>query len=525
VAAVRSGELHVIDLAAAKERQITFGASETLTHGLAEFVAQEEMGRFSGYWWSPDSEWIAHQETDQSSVERRYIANPLRPEKEPEWSFYPRAGTPNVKVRLGIVGRTGTFKTWIKWDTEKYPYLGRVVWSRGSPLTLLLQTREQQEQKLLTVHLETGEAHDLLIETDEAWLNLDESGLTPFWIKDGTPFLWATERRRSWQIELRRGDGALIRELTPPGFGYRELVHVDESRKIAIVAGGEDPRETHLFRVSLDGGQSVKMTEARGYHRATFSKNGGVYVHAFNLVDGRVGADVRGWDGKLLARIPSVAEPIPRLPEIELQQVGKARTLEAVVIRPPDFQKGRKYPVILEAYAGPLSGVVRALPRSYLTSQWRADHGYIVVLLDGRGTPWRSRKWERTIRGKLIEVALEDQIAGLQALGEELPEMDLSRVGVAGWSFGGYFSAMATIRRPDIIRCGVAGAPVIDWEDYDTHYTERYLGLPSRYPEAYRKSSVLTYASQVEHPLLIVHGVTDDNVYFQHSLKFAHALL
>jgi dipeptidyl-peptidase-4 len=153
-----------------------------------------------------------------------------------------------------------------------------------------------------------------------------------------------------------------------------------------------------------------------------------------------------------------------------------------------------------------------------------ADRGFIIVSLDGRGTPGRGHDWERVIKGNLIDTALEDQVAGLQALGAKYPELDMSRVGVNGWSFGGYFAAMATLRRPDVFRCGVAGAPVVNWEDYDTHYTERYMDLPSANPEGYRKANVLTYASELERPLLLIHGLTDDNVYVVHTLKLANAL-
>ncbi|MCB2106885.1 MAG: S9 family peptidase, partial [Rhodobacteraceae bacterium] len=188
------------------------------------------------------------------------------------------------------------------------------------------------------------------------------------------------------------------------------------------------------------------------------------------------------------------------------------------------FEVGRKYPVILSVYAGPTAKMVTSALRAYFADQWMADQGYVVVRIDGRGTPGHGRAWERAIRGNFIDIALTDQVAGLTALGARYPEMDLARVGVTGWSFGGYFSAMAAIRRPDIFKAGVAGAPVVTWENYDTHYTERYLGLPAAAPEAYRVSDVTTYADQLSRPLLIIHGLTDDNVYAQHSLQLIDAL-
>jgi dipeptidyl-peptidase-4 len=197
---------------------------------------------------------------------------------------------------------------------------------------------------------------------------------------------------------------------------------------------------------------------------------------------------------------------------------------DAALTRPHHFEPGKKYPVILQVYAGPTAKRVNAVIRDYLPDQWMADQGYIVVRLDGRGTPWHGRDWERVIKFNFIDTALNDQIAGLQALAAQYPELDLARVGVTGWSFGGYFAAMATIRRGDFFRAGVAGAPVITWENYDTHYTERYLGLPQTNPDAYRVSNVTTYVAELRRPLMLIHGLTDDNVYFQHTLQLADAL-
>ncbi|HKQ59825.1 MAG TPA: DPP IV N-terminal domain-containing protein [Candidatus Polarisedimenticolaceae bacterium] len=522
VGAVRGGELHVIDVAARSDRQVTTGATETLTHGTAEFVAQEEMNRFSGYWWSPDSTRLAFQETDVAPVQKLYIPYPDHPEQAPEGYFYPRAGTANARVRLGLVGAQGGAPAWIAWDGEKYPYLARVVWKDAAPLTLLVQTRDQREEKLLAVDPRSGTTRELLTETDEAWLNLDDGGM-PRWLPAGSAFLWTTERRGDWQLELRGPQGALIRELTPPGFHLAALVDVDPHGRVAVVAGG-DARERQLYRLSLDGGTPVPLTREPGFHRATFSKDYSVWAHDYTLADGQSGVELRRTgDGHVLAQLPSVAESPPRIPQLELVKVGE-RQFDALLLRPRDFQRGRKYPVLVSVYAGPTAKVVIRDPRRFFKEQWMADHGYVVVSVDGRGTPGRGRAWERAIVGNLIDIALEDQVAGLKALAEKYPELDLTHVGITGWSFGGYFTAMAVARRPDVYHVGVAGAPVTDWALYDTHYTERYLGLPSANTEGYRKSSVLTYADKLERPLLLIHGFTDDNVYFVNTLELADAL-
>ncbi len=524
VAGVQLGELHVVDLASLRDVPVTSGATETLTHGLAEFVAQEEMDRFSGYWWAADSGQLVFEEADLSGVEKFYIADPADPGQAPNAFSYPRPGKPNAKVRLGIVGASGGATTWIQWDSERYPYLARVHWPDSAPLTLLVLTRNQKEAKLLTVDTATGSTRDVLTETDSAWINLERTGRIPEWMPDGSSFLWMTERRGDTQLELRGRTGAFIRALTPVGFHFKALLDVNDKEGTLCVSGGPDPRETHLYRVPLNGGDPVRISQGPGIHSAVHAKDHRTYVHHAWLLDGQESSGVRNADGKLLAVLPSVAENPPFSPRLELVRVGRERVFDALVIRPRDFQPGRKYPVILDVYAGPGIKVVQGTPRYYLNSQWMADQGYIVAMIDGRGTPGHGRDWERAILGNLIDVPLEDQVAGLKALGERFPEMDLTRTGITGGSFGGYFTAMATLRRPEVFRCGVAISSVADWMDYDSCYTERYLDLPSANPEGYRRSSVLTYANKLERPLLIVHGLTDDNVYFAHSFRLMEAL-
>lgn len=526
VAAVSGGELHVIDLETKRDTALTSGASETIQHGTAEFVAQEEMDRHQGFWWSPDSQLIAYQETDNSGVESRFIADPLHPESTPAKNFYPRAGTQNAQVRLGIISSGGGETRWVEWDRAKFPYLTRVVWKEAAaPLCILVQNRVQQEELLLAVDPTSGATRQLLRETDSAWLNLDEKPM-PLWLKDGREFLWTTERNGTWQVELHSADGALVRAVTPTDFRLDEPMDVNESDRSIVVSGGPDSRERHLFRYSLDGKtQPQQLTRAPGRHVAKFGDNKETFLLRFDLLDGRSGWELVGAaDAKPIVALPSAAERPSSLPKVELVRTDGPRPMDGAIVRPRDFKKGSRYPVILDVYAGPHHKQVVAQPDRYMIDQWMADRGYIVVALDGRGTPGHGREWERAIRGNLIKVALEDQMAGLQALAKREPAMDLKRVGVVGWSFGGYFAAMAVMQKPEVFHCAVVGAPVVTWENYDTFYTERYLGLPSENPDGYRDSNVLTYAKDLRRPLLLIHGLTDDNVYAQHSMQLADAL-
>jgi dipeptidyl-peptidase-4 len=525
LACVRAGDLYVIDLANGREQRLTTRENPEITHGLAEFVAQEEMDRFEGYWWSPDSRWIAYQRTDTREVEHLYIADPAHPERAPEAWPYPRAGGRNADVRLGVISAEGGATTWVRWDSARYPYLARVVWDSRAPLTILVQNREQTEERLLAIDPRTGAAATLLVERDPAWLDLDPR--SPSWLADGSGFLWISDRGGGPRLELHDPRGRTIRALTEAGLGLRELVHVDESRAIVWVLAGTDPTERHLMRVPLGsrGHGARPVTSEHEVDSAWFDDTGDdLYVLEIHTLAGGRRQEVWRTDHERVALLRSVAEEPDRLPEVQLAMVGRPPGIETALVRPRGFERGRRYPVIVHVYGGPMSQMATADRRRYLLDQWVADHGYVVVCVDGRGTPGRGRAWERAIRGDFASAALEDHVTALRALAARNPELDLDRVGVFGWSFGGYFSLMAVMRRPEVFHAAVAGGPVVDWRDYDTHYTERYLGLPQSHAADYDRSSVLTYVSKLRRPLLIVHGTADDNVYLVHSLRLCEAL-
>ena len=258
---------------------------------------------------------------------------------------------------------------------------------------------------------------------------------------------------------------------------------------------------------------------------ATFPANGhDLLALDVHTLAGAWRRDLITAEGQQISSLRMNAEEPDALPELELTSVGRSPAFRAALVRPRDFTTGRRYPVIAHVYGGPTSQMVEADRRRFLIDQWIADHGFVVVCFDGRGTPGRDRAWQRAIRGDFATVPLDDLVTGLRALGAKYPELDLGRVGIWGASFGGYFAAMAVMRRPEIFRSAVAVAPVVDWRDYDTHYTERYIGMPDRQAAAYDKSSVLTYADRLQRPLLLIHGLGDDNVYVMHTLKLCEAL-
>jgi dipeptidyl-peptidase-4 len=515
-------DLYVFDLATGRERRITTGGTERRTHGLAEFVAQEEMHRFTGYWWSPDSKSLAYEEANTEGVEVWYVADPGQPGQPPHPSYYPRPGKANAVVRLGIVPVAGGPTTWIAWDAHRYSYLAQVEWDRHGPLTLQVQTREQQELVLLRVDPATGQTIPLLTESDPAWVNLPRG--VPRWLEDGSGFLWISERGGGPQLELRSAPGELVRVLVPPSAGFQTLVDLDCKTGQVTYQASVNPTQSQLYRVPLTGGSAVALTTEPGQHIAVFSRNHAIYALETTLPGAMPRTTVHQADGTRIGELPSVAEEPPFVPRVEIVKVGEGEGYYASLVRPRDFDSRRRYPVIAFVYGGPGHQVVAASMRAWLLDQWLADQGFVVVSLDGRGTPGRGRDWERAIREHFGSVPLDEQVAGLQALGRRFPELDLERVGIVGWSFGGYLSALAVLRRPDVFKAAVAGAPVVDWLDYDTHYTERYLGLPDKQAAAYKEGSLLTYAADLRRPLLLVHGTADDNVYFRHTLKLANAL-
>lgn len=523
VAYVRANDVFQVDLATGREQRVTTGGTAQKPHGVAEFVAQEEMGRMSGYWWSADSQSIAFAEVDNAPVEQLTLGDVLHPERAGEPVAYPRAGKANANVRLGVVAASGGKVTWLKWDAKALPYVATVTWQRNAPLTLVVQNRAQTAEQVLAVDAKTGATRVLLTETDPAWVDIEQD--FPLWLEDGRGFLWRTEQHDGPEIVEHRADGTPVRTWLKPDTGFRKLAGFVQKTRTLYWNGDRDPTQTHAWRVT-DGGapERVAVAAHAPVESALMVAKSGALLVAASQTDKTL---PQTWllrqNGEVAAELASLVAPPPFVPNLQFLTVG-ADNVHAVVYRPHGAKPGMKLPTILSVYGGPTATVVRHGLRENLLDQWLADQGFIVVRADGRGTPLRTAQWQRLIKGDFATVPLDDQVTALREVAKQVPEIDLARVGIYGWSFGGYLSALAALKRPDVFKAAVAGAPVVDWADYDTHYTERYLGLS---PEAYRVSSLLTYASDPELPsaaLLLIHGTADDNVYFFHTLKLANAL-
>lgn len=525
VAYVRDHDVHVVDVQPkAKERALTKGGTETIPHGLAEFVAQEELGRMRGFFFSPDGKSLLYEEADQTKVERLSIVDLAHPESPADRPFYPRAGKTNAEVRFGVVALAGGKTTWLDWDRKQFPYVAQVAWSKEGPLALYVLDRLQKHGRLIAFDPKTGKGRQLLEEVDDAWLDVD--GSCPWFLPDGS-FLWSTERTGSWTLEHHAADGALKKTVVGGALGYRELLDVDPAKSTIFVAASSDPTERRVYGVGFDGKQVELGKGVQSYPK--FARDHRTFVGYEGTPDGTRAWVARSIDGGLSRELPMVAEVAPKTPA-QLLSVGPDET-RVSVLRPKSFVAGRKYPVIDAAYGGPHVAIVTADGASNVRDQWLADTlDAIVVKIDARGTPFRGRAWSRALKGAFHRVPLEGHVQALQALGEKLPELDLGRVGVFGWSFGGYFSALAVLEHPEVYKVAVAGAPVSDWRDYDTAYTERYLGLPTDNAAVYEAVDLGVWARRAiaidapPRPLLVFHGTADDNVYFVHSLKLTEGL-
>ena len=498
VAFASSGALHVHDLASGTTTTLAEPEADAVTYGLADFVAAEEIDRMRGFWWSPDGTALVVARVDESGVQRWYIADPALPGREPVTVRYPAAGTPNAVTTVSVIGLDGT-RTPIDWAQE---YLVDVVWD-DTGLLVVGQPRDQRALQAWRVDPATGATVPDHEQTDACWVD----------VIAGVPAHTAAGAL----VTVADLDGARRlfvggEPVTPPTLQLRDVLDVDGDT--VLFRACETPGSIGLWTHGPDG--LVARTPGRGVHTGRLAGGTLAVTRADLDTDGTV-TTIGGHT------VTSDAEPPGLVPSVTLLRAGERR-LPAAVLFPAGHEPGTRLPVLMDPYGGPWGQRVVASRGAHLTSQWFADQGFAVVLVDGRGTPG-SPEFERAVHGDLAGPVLEDQVDGLRAVAAEHPDLDLTRVGIRGWSFGGYLAALAVLRRPDVFHAAVAGAPVTDWALYDTHYTERYLGRPDTDPDAYARSSLLADAAKLERPLLLVHGLADDNVVAAHTLQLSSALL
>jgi len=480
--------------------------------GSAEFVAAEEMDRGRGYWWAPDGQALAVARVDISPVQRWHVADAAHPEREPVELAYPAAGTENADVSLHVVGLDGQ-RVEVTWDHNAFPYLVNVAWPAEHGLTLVVQSRDQRSVTFLAADPSTGQTTTVLEDADDMWVEIVPG--TPAWLADGK-LVTAADRDGARRVCV---DGEPV---TPADLQVRAVVHAGDGAVVFTASELDTPAEQHVYRWSAAAppdDEPERITAEPGVHAAV-AEHDTIVLRSATLAS--PGTRTKVVDGPDIA---SFAEaPLVR-PNVTLLRSGE-RALQTALLLPSEVPSdGALLPVLLDPYGGPHAQRVVAAHNTYLTSQWFADQGFAVVITDGRGTPGRGSDWERAVHLDLAGPVLEDQIDALHAVAKDHPELDLDRVAIRGWSFGGFLAALAVLRRPDVFHAAIAGAPVTEWRLYDTHYTERYLGNPTEDPEPYDRSSLLPDAHRLERPLLLIHGLADDNVVAAHTLQLSSALL
>ena len=523
-----------------------------VTWGRAELVAAEEMGRTRGFWWSPDSTRLIVQRTDETPVQTWWISSPADPDLTPAEIRYPAAGTANAEVTLAIFNLEDGSRVDVDWpaapdgtavagpagapsapDSDRTPgarsagvsaaaglvgdpvegsggweYLAGVDWSADG-LVLVVQSRDQRQLAVLDVDPDTGACRLRRLVSDDCWVDL-------------VPGAFRLAAGRLVTVEDRGSSRRLCaggRALTPHGVQVRRVVAADEAGTVVTASTG--PTDVQVARVSWEGDLEW-LTEGPGVNGAAAGGDTAVLVrrsleHPGSVVTVR---SDRAADRVIANR--AAASGLDH--NVEIVALG-SRSLTAAVVLPASAGADDRLPVLVDPYGGPHAQRVMWSRALFDVPQWFAEQGFAVVIVDGRGTPGRGPEFERAVRGDLAGPVLQDQIDGLEAAAARDPRLDLSRVAIRGWSFGGYLAALAVLRRPDVFHAAVAGAPVTDWRLYDTHYTERYLGHPDAEPANYDRTDLTPAAPGLERPLLLIHGLADDNVAAAHTLRLSRALL
>ena len=540
VSFIRDQNLIVYDLPAGKETPITHEGGGVISFGTAEFIAQEEMSRSTGYWWSPDEKRIAFTRVDESPVPEVERFEIYADRSQVVKQRYPSAGSANANVQLFVANISPAAATPARVDLGSNPdfYLARVNWfPDASALAVQRESRDQKTLSLLRADPASGATQELLSEHSDKWVDLNDN-LT--FLARTHQLIWASNRTGYQHLYLNDWAGQLIRPLTQGKWmvtgdnDSHGMRGVDEEKGLVyFIANAESPIERHLYSVSFTDASLPmrKITSESGWHGIAMSGSVQMFLDTFSTPESPPTLTLRAATGAALAELigpidahhpyaPYLSDHLPT--EFGTLSAKDGQTLHYQIIRPRNLEPGRRYPVIVDVYGGPGNQRVRKAWGGYprgnegFFRQILAQNGYIVFTLDNRGSGSRGVKFETALYHHMGSVEVEDQVTGVDFL-RSLPYVDPARIGVFGWSYGGYMALMCMMQAPDVFAAGVSGAPVTDWKLYDTHYTERFMGTPESNPDGYKRSSVLHYADFLKGSLLIMHGMADDNVLFTHS--------
>lgn len=561
---VRNHDLWMVDAATSRETRLTFGGSEELLNAELDWVYPEELAIGEAYWWSPDSSRIAFLQMDERPVTRYPLVNSLSYIGETQWMRYPKAGDRNPVVRVGVIDvRKAASReksadasrenadvpvSWMDTGSVTNVYLARVNWLRDSSAVAIQRlNREQNKLDLLFANATTGHSRAVLTEDDKYWINISDD---LYFFADGQRFLWSSESDHVPRAQFPNPSGLrylylydisgkLLKQLTHGDSQASHIAAIQEKQSSVFFIGCEkDVRERHLYRVSLGGGAAEPITRGAGTHSAKISPAFNSFVDTFSTTANPpqqrlVQLSSRPADPAESAPLLLGGGPSPHLENTALRPVefltvtaSDGTILQAMMIKPPNFDATKKYPVIVYLYGGPHAQlVVNAWGGpTFLFNELLAQNGYIIFTVDNRGSAGRGHAFEAPLYHHFGGIELADQLAGVSWLKSQ-PFVDSARIGVRGWSYGGFMTCMAMFRAADVFKAGFAGSPVTDWRQYDSIYTERYMGTPQENPEGYKNSSPVNFASQLKGKLLIAAGTGDDNVHFANTVELSENLI
>ncbi|CAN5459285.1 S9 family peptidase [soil metagenome] len=531
VSYVRDQNLYIKPIAGGAERALTTGGKDALSFGVAEFVAQEEMDRFTGYWWAPDETRVAYTRVDESGVDIVPRADIGPGGATIVEQRYPRAGRPNAVVDLFVQDLASGKIVQIDLGSNKDIYLARVDWSAdGKTLYVQRQTRDQKTLELIAYEPATGVGKTILTETDAHWLELNND-FTP--LKDGS-FLWSSEKSGYKHLYHHAATGKLIAQITKGDWPVADLEGVDETRKVAIFSASiETPIERRIYEVSYaKPGAPKALTSAGGWWTAKVAPNG-AFAGSYSDIKTPPQTALYAPDGKLVRWIEEnrLAEGHPYwpyastlpIPEYGVLKAADGEVLHYEILKPIGFDPAKKYPAIVSVYGGPHAQTVNKGWQSVRERPYLED-GYVIFKLDNRGSTNRSAKFKRALDRRMGTVEVDDQLVGARFL-KTLPYVDPNTLGVMGWSYGGFMTLMLMTAPDTPFKAGAAGAPPTAWGLYDTHYTEQFMGKPEENKDGYANSDVLNRLKNLKpNSLLLLHGMADDNVIFENSTRLIAAL-
>jgi dipeptidyl-peptidase-4 len=527
IAFVIDGELVTVDLDAADPKLRTiagrsvFGESETVAWGVADFIAAEEMGRYRGFWWSPNGQRVAVARVDESPVQQWTISDPSQPSVPAHSVRYPAAGSNNARVGISMFDVADSTSPSIpqrdvEWDVSLYPYLADLHWISDESIHVTVQTRDQRTVVIGRARWDEPQVVSVQVETSDTWVDLVPG--SPASLSNGT--IVSVADRDGVKRLLIGGS-----PVTPDSVDVRHIIAADDDAVVFVAIDTMRPESWTIWSWDTSTSTLRQLSGSDGVHSASVGGST-LVLRRSSVTMRRASVSIRSLDDPfaVLADIDSMSE-IPLVePNVRFLRAG-SRGIPCAVILPKHVPAGSRLPVLMDPYGGPHAQRVVDSYAAHCTSQWFADQGFAVIVADGRGTPGLGTEWERSIHHDLATAVLDDQVEALTSVAHEYDFIDTNRVAIRGWSFGGYLSALAVLRRPDVFHAAVAGAPVTDWRLYDTHYTERYLGDPNVDDSPYERTSLIALADRLTRPLLLIHGLADDNVVAAHTLQLSAALL